>query len=292
MTIFIYGPDTYRLRQGLEQVVAAYKKKYFSGLNFFSFDLSNDEQLIQFEDSLKTTSFFEEAKLIVVRNSFASKEISERLNDFLKDQAIDKTKDIIVAVIEPLPQKELEKINIGLFKHLLSTSKTVRDFDYLKGAKLLNWIKTEFVSRNISIDTASAEFLAGLTGSESWRLANEIQKLANYKQNGVITTEDIVALVSGKEELNIFHLVDAVVSRNRTKAYELLYREIKNGRDPYYLLAMITYSFRKMLMADKSKYSPEELKNSFGKLLEIDTFSKNGATNLVDSLFEFVLVGN
>lgn len=93
-------------------------------------------------------------------------------------------------------------------------------------------------------------------------------------------------MVSGRVDLNIFNLVDAVVSKNKAKAYELLYRELKNGRDPYYLLAMMAYGFR----SRAGRFSPEELRGAFGKLLEMDTLSKNGNLNLVDTLFEFVLV--
>ena len=286
MTIFLYGQDAYRLKQGLGQVVAGYKKKYPNGLNLFSFDLSDNEQKGRFEDSLKTASLFEEAKLIIARNIFASKDSSGWVKKILFEHGIGKNKEIVVAVVEPATQKELEKTNKELFKDLASTSATVRNFEYLDGVKLVNWVRSEFASLNCSIDTVSARTLVGLTGNESWQLANEIQKLANYRQKGAITSQDVAALVSGRTELNIFNFVDAIVSKNRAKSYELLYRELKNGRDPHYLLAMMAYGFR----SRANKFSLEELRSAFGKLLEMDTLSKNGAINLVDTLFEFVIV--
>ena len=286
MTIFLYGSDTYRLKQGTEQVVAGYKKKYPNGLNLFSFDLSDKEQKGRFEDSLKTASLFEEAKLIVVRSIFASKDSSGWARNILFEHGIDKNKEIVVAVVEPATQKELEKTNKELFKDLASTSATVRNFEYLDGVKLVNWVRSEFVLRRCSIDTSTAKALIELTGNESWQLANEIQKLANYKQKGTITSKDIATLVSGRTELNIFDFVDAIVSKNRARSYELLYRELKNGRDPHYLLAMMAYGFR----SRANRFSLEELRSAFGKLLEMDTLSKNGAINLVDTLFEFVIV--
>ena len=286
MTIFLYGQDAYRLKQGLGQVVAGYKKKYPNGLNLFSFDLSDNEQKGRFEDSLKTASLFEEAKLIITRNVFASKDSSGWAKKILFEHGIGKNKEIVVAVVEPASQKELEKINKELFKDLASTSATVRNFEYLEGVKLVNWVRAEFASLNCSIDTVSARTLVGLTGNESWQLANEIQKLANYRQKGAVTSKDVAALVSGRTELNIFDFVDAIVSKNRAKSYELLYRELKNGRDPHYLLAMMAYGFR----SRANKFSLEELRSAFGKLLEMDTLSKNGTINLVDTLFEFVIV--
>ena len=266
--------------------MAGYKKKYPNGLNLFSFDLSDKEQKGRFEDSLKTASLFEEAKLIVVRSIFASKDSSGWAKKILCEHDIDKNKEIVVAVVEPATQKELEKTNKELFKDLASTSATVRNFEYLDGVKLVNWVRSEFASLNCSIDTASARALIDLTGNESWQLANEIQKLANYRQKGEITSKDVAALVSSRTDLNIFDFVDAIVSKNRTKSYELLYRELKNGRDPHYLLAMMAYGFR----SRANRFSLAELRGVFGKLLEMDTLSKNGAINLVDTLFEFVIV--
>ena len=286
MTIFLYGPDAYRLKQGLGQVMSGYKKKYPGSLNLFSFNLSDREQRSRFEDSLKTVSFFEEAKLMIAGNSFVSKETSEWMKDVLARHEIDKAESIIITIVERLSRKDLEKTNKELFKDLASKSSTVRNFEYLEGVKLLNWVRSEFVSLNCSIDTASARALIGLTGNESWQLANEIQKLANYKQKGTVTSKDVASLVSGRTDLNIFNFVDVIVSKNRAKGYELLYRELKNGRDPYYLLAMMAYGFR----SRANKFSLEELRAAFGKLLEMDTLSKNGAMNLIDALFEFVLI--
>ncbi|MBI2594787.1 MAG: hypothetical protein HYW38_00800 [Candidatus Colwellbacteria bacterium] len=171
MTIFLYGPDTYRLKQGIEQVVAGYKKKYPNGLNLFYFDLSDNEQKGRFEDSLKTVSLFEEAKLIIARNVFASKDLSVWAKAVLCEHGVEKNKEVVVMVVGPALQKELEKTNKELFRSLTSTSPTVRNFEYLEGAKLMNWVRSEFASLNCSMDTVSARILIGLAGNESWQLA-------------------------------------------------------------------------------------------------------------------------
>jgi len=317
MTIFLYGQDAYRLKQGSEQVLVGYGKKYPGSLNLFSFDLSDKEQRIRFEDTLKTVSFFEEAKLVMVRGAFASKEISEWTEKIVSDRDIYADKHIVIMLTEQFPGKDLEKINKKFFHNLFSKSSTVRNFEYLDSSKLTNWVRSEFVSRGCSIDAASIRALVALTGNESWRIANEIEKLANFKQ-GEITRPDITSLVSNRSDLNIFDFVDAVVSKNRPKAYEFLYKELKSGRDPHYILTMIVFGFRNMLLIkdlmdrkidqgliakksglhpfvikktsiNLSKFNLNELKASYGKLLEMDIFSKNGSFNLVDSLFTLVL---
>lgn len=319
MLIFLYGQDAYRLKQGSRQVLAGYEKKYPGSLNLFSFDLSDKEQRIRFEDTLKTASFFEEAKLVMVRSVFASKEISEWTEKAISNRDIYADKRTVIMLTEQFSGKDLEKINKKFFHNLFSKSNTVRNFEYLNGSKLINWMRSEFASRDCSIDVASIKTLTGLTGNESWRIANEIEKLANYKKRGAITQKDIINLVSSRADLNIFDFVDAVVSKNRPKAYEFLYKELKSGRDPHYILTMIIFGFRNMLLikdlvdrkidpgliakksglhpfvvkktsANLSKFNLNELKASYGKLLEMDILSKNGILNLGDTLFDFVMV--
>lgn len=318
MTIFLYGQDAYRLKRGSEQVLAGYGKKYPGSLNLFSFDLSDKEQRIRFENALKTASFFEETKLAMIRNAFISKEISEWTDKIVSDRNIYADKHTVVMLAEQFSGKDLEKINKKFFHNLFSKSSTVRNFEYLNGSKLINWARSEFASRNCSIDAASIKALTELTGNESWRIANEIEKLANYRQ-GVITQKDVASLVSSRSDLNIFDFVDAVVSKNRPKAYEFLYKELKSGRDPHYILTMIVFGFRNMLLikdlvdrkidpgliAKKSGLHPfvvkktsinlsefnlNELKTSYGKLLNMDILAKNGVLNLADALFDFVMV--
>ena len=70
MIIFLYGKDSYRLKQNLDKIVDEYKKKY-SGLSFSVLDI-NEDGLGKLEDTIKTISFFDEKRLIVVKNSFGN----------------------------------------------------------------------------------------------------------------------------------------------------------------------------------------------------------------------------
>ena len=73
MIIFLYGEDEYRLKQETSSVIQKYKNKYPNGLNLFGFDLASDD-VKNLEDAIKTSSFFNEVKLIVVKNSFLEKD--------------------------------------------------------------------------------------------------------------------------------------------------------------------------------------------------------------------------
>jgi len=336
MVIFLYGSDSYRLKQNSHVVLDNYRKKHPSGV-FFKFDLSDANETEKVEDAVKSGSLFGEVKLVVLKNVFSNKVASDRIGKLVKTQNILKEKDTVLLFIENQEEKELAK-NKTLFSLLVGkdpaqsnstnhhqrgrtlggASNLVRNVEYLEGEKLTKWIKSEFALRKCSVEPEALKELVTIAGNESWALVNEIDKLCNFKMSGVIKREDVTLLGFKKTDLNIFDFVDAIAGKNKPRAYEILFKEIQNGRDPYYLLTMIVYGFRGLLtvkdLSDRGmsldsivkktrlhpfvakkayqsaeKFNLAELKSVYGHLLDIDTHSKEGMINLKDSLFSFIL---
>src|SRR3989344_5624212 len=307
MLIFLYGPDSYRLKQNSHIVLGNYRKKHPNGV-FFKFDLSDVGETIKAEDAIKSGSLFGEVKLVVLKNTFSNKAGSDRIGELIKIQNLLKEKDTVLLFIENQEGKELAK-NRTLFNLLAGKDNIVRNIEYLEGEKLAKWIKNEFVLRKCSVEQDAIKELVATARNESWALVNEIEKLCNFKTGGLIKKEDVALLGFKKIDLNIFDLIDSIAGKNKPKAYEVLFKEIKNSRDPYYLLTMIVYGFRNLLevkdlsnrgmsldaivkkarlhpfVARKTyqsaeKFSLAELKNIYGGLLDIDTRSKEGMVNL------------
>ena len=316
MIIFLYGPDSYRLKQNSQIVLNNYRKKHPGGV-FYKFDLADNGEILKVEDAVKSGSLFGDVKLIVIKNVFSDKTVSDRIGELIKTQNLLKEKDTVLLFVENQDGKELVK-NKNLFNLLANKENTVRNTDYLEAEGLKKWIKNEFVLRKCSIEPDVVRELVTTVGNDSWALANEIDKLCNFKISASIKKEDVALLGFKKVDLNIFDLVDAIAEKNKAKAYEILFKEIKNSRDPYYLLTMFVYGFRNLLavkdLSDRGmslneitkkaklhpfvakktyqsagKFSLAELKNIYGCLLKMDPRSKEGTVNLLDSLFEFVL---
>ena len=319
MIIFLYGPDSYRLKQNSQIVLDNYRKKYPAGI-FFKFDLADTDEIAKAEDTVKGGSLFGEIKLLVLKNVFSNKAGSDRMGELIKTQNLLKEKNIVLLLVENQEGKELAK-NKTLFTLLAGKDNMVRNIEYLEGEKLTKWIKNEFALRKCFIELDAIKELIATVGNESRSLMNEIDKLCNFKVNGVIKREDVALLGFKKIDLNIFDFVDALAGKNKARAYEILFKEIKNGRDPYYLLTMIVYGFRNLLvvkdLSDRGiflnditkkarlhpfvakkayqsagKFSLAELKNIYEHLLDLDINSKEGTVNLTDSLFSFILNKN
>ncbi|HEY4474451.1 MAG TPA: DNA polymerase III subunit delta [Candidatus Paceibacterota bacterium] len=314
MIIFLYGPDGYRLKQNSDIVLDNYRKKHPGGV-FFKYDLSNTGEVIKFEDAVKSGSLFGEVKLIVVKNLFSNKNDSDRVVGLIKSQNLFKEKGTVVLLVENQDKKELVKSKV-LFNLLTGKEAMVRNFENLEGENLAKWIMGEFVLRKCSVGPEAMRELIAIAGNDSWVLANEIDKLCNFKMEGVVKKEDVALLGFKKIDLNIFDFVDAMAGKNKARAYEILFKEIKNGRDPYYLLTMMVYQFRNLIiikdlqkrgyseseMAKRTKINPFVIKKTtkspvtfneavktYDRFLTLDTGFKAGKVNLEDSLFGAVV---
>ena len=328
MIIFLHGSDGYRLKKRSREIIDSYQKKHKSGLNFFKFDCADmgAGEFIKIEEAIKNSSFFNEIKLVVLNSPFSQKIIADKIGDFIKKYDLLKTKDVVVLAVENSDDKPSLTGNKGLLELLKKPGNLVENINYMGGVKLTNWIKNEFVSRDCAIEPMALRKIIDYIGNDSYSLIINTDKLANYLSGGassqaggnkILKPEIIDLLITPKTDLNIFDLVDAIASKNKVKAFDILYKELKTGRDANYILTMIIFQFRNLLMikdlalrstppdlmAKKSglhpfvvkkamrelgKYEMSELKSFYGKLLNADIAYKNGKIAIDDSLFGLV----
>jgi len=292
MIIFLYGKDTYRMREKLKEIIERYRKIHKSGLNLRYFDDFND-----FKDEIKQLPMFKEKKLAVITNIFANFDFKEKFLENKKDFL--KTEDIILFYQEG----EINKNN-SLFKFLKKNAKS-QEFKFLGGQNLKTWIKKEFDRYETKIDSGVLEKLIEYIGNDLWQMSNEIRKLASFRKNKAVRVEDIKLLVRSKIETDIFKTIDAIADKNKKQALNLLHKHLEKGDSPLYLLAMINYQFRNLLIVkdliekhkpyniilkksglhpfvvkksyyQSQKFSFQELKKIFQKIFKVDLDIKTG----------------
>lgn len=320
MIIFLYGKDSYRLKQNLDKIIGEYKKKHTSGMSFSVLDASDglsSATLEKLEDLVKTVSFFNEKRLVVIKNPFL---ISKELIALIKKWGLVEDKERILACVENQNQPELNKKDKNFYALLAGKPNLVKNLEPLNGKQLEGWVAKEIASQGNKIEPAAVTKLISHTGGNSWLLAQEINKLVNYtnaENNAAITSADVDLLVTSKTDLSIFEVVDAVANKNRLRAAKLLYNHLEGGADPYYIFSMIVYQFRNLLRVKDlignavpyvtiikktglnpfvvkktyeqcKKYELDELRNSFTELSRLDLATKNGEMDLADGLYQFV----
>ncbi|MBI2450298.1 MAG: DNA polymerase III subunit delta [Candidatus Nealsonbacteria bacterium] len=285
MIIFLYGQDTYRLRQKLAEIAEHHKEIRKSGLNLRFFD---GERLNyqDFEQEFKQMPMFRERKLFILKNIFQNTELK---NYFLEHgkKFVD-SEDVIVFYED----SEISSADT-LFKFLAKNAK-VQEFKLLGGVKLRNWAKSELEKYKATAEPQAVEVLISYIGNDLWRFSNEIKKLAAFKKNKIIKLGDVDFLVKPQIETDIFKTIEAIAFKNKKTAISLLHQHLDAGDSPLYLLSMINFQFRNLLLVKEmgrldahpyfvrktaalaAIFTLEDLKKIYREIFEADLKIKTG----------------
>ena len=253
MIIFLYGPDTYRSRQKLQEIIADYKKTYPKGLNLKYFDCQG-ANFQDFQDEIKQCAMFKEKKLIVLENAFANPELKKKLLENV--ERYKNIKDIIIFhTSENIPARD------SLFDVLRKQAKS-QEFKLLTGQGIRAWARNEFKKYQCQVSENALEKMIDFIGNDLWRFSNEIKKLVNYngrharyiehparyKAGQNIEVKDIELLIKPRIETDIFETINAIALRNKKQAFSLIRKHLEKGDNPLYLLSMISFQFRNLLI--------------------------------------------
>lgn len=238
MIIFLYGEDTYRLKRKLNEIINEYKQKK-KGLNFKVFDAKTSD-FGDFFLELRQNSIFSEKKFLIIKNIFNNKFFKEKLE---KNAKILLDRDNVIIFCQ-----EGKILKNDPFFCYLSKNAKVQEFGLLLENKIEAWMKKEFSSFGLSISRAAAGKLILYVGNDLWQLSNEIQKLVDHNVKKEIAPQDIDLLVKPKIETDIFKTIDALAQKNKKQALKLIHDHLEKGDSHFYLLSMINYQFRNLLI--------------------------------------------
>jgi DNA polymerase-3 subunit delta len=240
MILFLYGKDTYRLQQKLREIEAEYKKIHKTGLNLEKLD-ANQISFGEFWDKLTQSSMFIKKKLFFLENLFSNQKFKEEFLE--KISKIAKSPDIIV-VFEKKELPKQDKVFVSLKKYGKS-----QEFKPLEGRELKSWVRNEFQKEGISASQDVVNFLAELLENDLWQIANEIKKVSLYKKREkIVELPDLKFLVKPKIETDIFKTIDALAEKNKKKALRFIQKHLDKGESPFYILKMINFQFRNLLL--------------------------------------------
>lgn len=292
MVIFLYGPDSYRIRANAREIKAQFLKKY-SGLALRHFDLTQEKDREDFLDFIKNYSIFGDKKLAIVEPLSLLD-----LNFKARIQEATDSLDLNFLIIEPGIKDE--KGVKAVWKFLLEPSIKVQKFDLLSESQLALFIKRETQSAGLSLNPKITDYLIKTFGSDSWALHNEIEKMRLFPDLSLITAQN-------KE--NVFALVEALVGDSlESKPFSLsrLEKALMYGEDAGAIFNFLISEVRNLLLAKESPqkferlrlhpfvirkiknrarlFKLEQLKNLYQKLGDFDIAVKGGRLNYDDCL--------
>lgn len=268
MIILIHGKDSYRIKEKVNSLVNGQE---------IVFDFEEDVYPLLI-DSLKQRSLFDSKKIVVTKGLL--KKVKS-----IKD-IIPLVGDTTLIIVEDTIDKKYKKIADEEYC-----------FDLLQGAELIKWINARVGGK---IHNLAVKKIIEYFNNDLWRISSELDKLACYKDGGMILVDDIELLMRPDIENNIFQTIDAIASKNKKTSLKLLYSHIEKGDAVSYLFSMIFFQFRNLIavkdaqklgLRNINKMNPyvfsktsnqsrsftyEELINYYSKLVQSDYYIKTG----------------
>lgn len=262
MLYFLFGPDTYRSKQKLKELL----EKYQTDFEIHKIDGEN----IKFEElrnKINSISIFSSKRLFVIENLSLNKN-QQQITSFLKDANLYARTEDYVNNILIFWEEKINK-NTSLYKFLstshITTKHQARDkkkadenfvfeFNQLDNNELKKWVNDYVKQKAGKIESMAIQDLTMNGKNNLWKLSQELDKLLAYNKN--ITLDNICLLTNSNFDNNIFNLTDAIGTGNKVTALELINKQLESGMQPIYLLSMIIRQFR-ILIQVKEKISPD-----------------------------------
>lgn len=253
-----YGQDDFLVQDKINSLI---EKIDIDSFNIVKYDLLETESDDVIKD-LQTVAFFDEKKVIVVRN----------LNTLTKGS--DKDVNKWVSYIEkPNP----DVILIVELEELLDQSHPIGEalFNHAYTEKVKSLVKDEYPEylRNMvkkyqySITDEAIKELLERTNNDFGLISQEIEKLLLYTYDSKEITEKAVSLlVSRNLEENIYELTKALSEKNHSKMIDIFYDLMARNEEPLRVLNQITSKIRELmhtkLLLQKS-YTQDEIAKHF-----------------------------
>jgi DNA polymerase III subunit delta len=246
----LFGPET-QLRDLAAKTIAdlSFAEGEFRDFNESVFSLNSDGNLQQALAAAEQLPMMASQRVIKVTDVRISQ-------TGIRDTITEAHEPILAAYLaDPSPHSIIifvaDELNgVRKMGKLLREKTTAVEFAPLNDQQLAEHARSSARNAGAEIDEATLRLLLLQIGPDVRRLTNEINKLAAAAMpKNVITIELIEALVPNTREISNFDLTDHLVAGRRAKALNVLTKILDDGAEPLALLGLISYNYRRLLMA-------------------------------------------
>lgn len=260
----LYGEETFLLKQQLKKIKKIFGKTV-KGINYIIIDENNIQELIS---DIETPAFGYPTKLIIAKNTGifkregkgktggASKELKDKINDYLKENIEQINNTVILVFIED----EVEKNSIY---NTIEKIGQVCNFEEQKPFQIIKRLKSICNAYKVNVSDDTLQYLIECCGTNMQNLINEIRKLIEYAgENGTIQKQDIDKLCIKKIESVIFDLTDNLGQKKVKEAMDVLYNLIASKEPIQKILITLYNHFKKLYFTKLAIASNKDIATS------------------------------
>lgn len=235
---------------------------YIDGRTVSSEEIINAcETLPAFSDNKVVTVF--RALFLREKQDSHDKMVCEAVSKYIKD-----VPDFCTLIFYYILENPREKIKIT--KSFQSCAE-VNKVSPLRGEELLRKVSSILESRDMKMDKVLLNLFCNQIDTSLFSIYNEVDKLRAYTLGTPITKEILLKLIPGKNDDDIFALVDAIAAKKLEMALDIFNELIFKGVYPIMILSMVERQF-KMIYSIKVKYPSIKSKEAICKELSIIDF--------------------
>lgn len=238
MIYFIWGPDQYRARLRLSQI-----RQEFLIANSTDADVTQlvagHTSVSQLAQTLTSGTLFAVRRLVILEDLLSAPEPLRE--EFLK-LATSLSPDVELVIFET---DEPDK-RFTLYKWVNQHATNER-FDYLTGSALRDYVMTMAKAHSLTLTDVLANRLITLSGTDLWRMDQEMSKLGAYAKTQPLTNQAIEQLISANLDNDIFGLIESINRKNLPLAHRQLSNLTQRGEDPIGILAVLTWQIRNLI---------------------------------------------
>lgn len=225
--MILYGPDTYRSRIKLREIIEEYCKKAAGNFNLHRFD-ADESDLSGINKLIDASSLFGGKKLVVVENALFSENFKS-----LKFKSLQDT----VAVFWDRELNEQSKKNLA---EIEPYADKIQEFKNLSKEQVRYWIQEEAKHRGVQLYPAHLVCLEQF-GSDLWAVSNELDKIAAGS-----SAEFKNLPQAGSRSVNIFTLGDTFFT-SKKEALRILLGLMHDGHDEFNIFSYLANHARTLL---------------------------------------------
>lgn len=167
MLIFLYGADSYRRIQKLNEIVEAFRGKQ-GNLSHERFDLSDNDEFLRFQNFAGNRSIFDPVRLAALDgfDKLTTSNLKE-LKEILRVNH--KSEDLIIIL-------NFTTKPTG-FTTFLKTPTKIQDFPALKGTEVIGFINETSKKLRLKLDNRMIKILARTFSNNTWALVTELERM-------------------------------------------------------------------------------------------------------------------
>ena len=236
MVYLLYGLEKYLIDKEIKKIIA---EQDIDAINMNSYDL-NIDSLNNIIDDSQTISLFSNKKAVLVYNSniFTAKKNNIEHDTSVLEKYLENMNPDTILIFVLYEEKLDERKKIV---KVLKQKGNIKNFN--SNNNITNLVKDMF--HNYQISNSTINLLINRVGNNLAILEQEANKIITYKNDNYnITDSDIIMLTNKNFDIDIFALIETIVSKDKKEALNIYYEMLKYNEEPIKIIVMLANQFR------------------------------------------------